>query len=119
MLIATFLMLNIVLAIIIDAYSHVKASMHNAPTINGEIFSVSREWTRMLLNRLLGKHWKVREGGGGKGTHPARAREHATATRHTRAAHAHAAWGGDRRAPLLHTRVCVCGGVRALLAPND
>jgi len=58
-LIATFIMLNIVLAIIVEAFSHIKASLKEAPTITAESLSVWRQTMRMLSNRLLGREWLI------------------------------------------------------------
>jgi hypothetical protein len=58
-LIATFIMLNIVLAIIVEAFSHIKASLKEAPTITAESLSVWRQTVRMFSNRVLGREWLI------------------------------------------------------------
>ena len=58
-LIATFIMLNIVLAIIVEAFSHIKASLKEAPTITAESLSVWRQTMRMMVNRILGREWLI------------------------------------------------------------
>ena len=57
--IATFLMLNIVLAIIVEAFVKIKAGLRNAPTIATEISLVSKQGARILANRLVGSEWLI------------------------------------------------------------
>ena len=58
-IIATFLMLNIVLAIIVESFSHIKAHLKKAPTITTESLSVFRQGLRILGNRLFGSEWLI------------------------------------------------------------
>jgi hypothetical protein len=58
-LVATFLMLNILLAIIVDAYASVKSKMQDAPTIVHESLLVCTESAQMVGNRLWGSEWFI------------------------------------------------------------
>ena len=58
-LIATFLMLNIVMAIIVAAFAQVKKSLRNAPTLVAELSSLSQYAVRVAANRLVGNEWLV------------------------------------------------------------
>ena len=58
-LVATFLMLNILLAIIVDAYASVKAKMQDAPTIVHESWVVCKESAQMIGNRMCGSEWFI------------------------------------------------------------
>ena len=53
-IIATFVMMNIILAIIVDAYTTIKGRMKTAPTIIQEFAGVCKESIHKLVSRALG-----------------------------------------------------------------
>ena len=58
-LIATFLMLNIVMAIIVEAFAYVKKGLRDAPTLVAELSSLSQNAWRLAANRLVGSEWLI------------------------------------------------------------
>eukprot|EP00281_Chroomonas_sp_CCMP1168_P032498 CAMPEP_0206243566 /NCGR_PEP_ID=MMETSP0047_2-20121206/17674_1 /ASSEMBLY_ACC=CAM_ASM_000192 /TAXON_ID=195065 /ORGANISM="Chroomonas mesostigmatica_cf, Strain CCMP1168" /LENGTH=1778 /DNA_ID=CAMNT_0053668691 /DNA_START=6 /DNA_END=5343 /DNA_ORIENTATION=+ len=52
--ISTFVLLNVVLAIVVDAYATVKQNSHESATIASEILEVSKELSRAMGNKLFG-----------------------------------------------------------------
>lgn len=58
-IISTFVLLNVILAIVVDAYASVKRESTDSRTMPSEMLEVAKETTRAMGNRCFGTNWNI------------------------------------------------------------